>query len=410
MTKLEKMLKYVSEHNEFYKNRIKEYGIKDPLDITQWPILTRKELQENRYNMFSDGYRSKYFYQQLYRQASSGSSGTPVNVYWDYQNLYSSNLSLWRRRLKFYQVTPKDKCVMFNLHAFNSDPQNNGLHYTISPSNMLLINISLIHKNDNYREVLEVIDKFQPDWLYIQPYILNKLIMVYSSLSIRPPKSIRYIESVGEILLEELRIRAQDFFGVPIANMYGSEEMNGIAYECPFHKMHILEDNVFVECLNNGSISMYGEGESIISNVNNHAMPVIRYNQGDIIEIENETACSCGECSRTIKVVKGRKLESISVSEDIEINSFMLMEVIAEVNNQYKDMISGYTYVYHKLTDRLECFIELKNIKWLDSIKKSIIDVFFSKVNLFDYPLDVKVTQNANEFSGKHKIVKIIND
>ena len=48
MSKLEEMLKYVSEHNEFYKNRIKEYGIKDPLDITQWPILTRKELQENR--------------------------------------------------------------------------------------------------------------------------------------------------------------------------------------------------------------------------------------------------------------------------------------------------------------------------------------------------------------------------
>lgn len=35
MTKLESILKYVSEDNDFYKNRIKEYGIKDPLDITQ---------------------------------------------------------------------------------------------------------------------------------------------------------------------------------------------------------------------------------------------------------------------------------------------------------------------------------------------------------------------------------------
>ena len=45
MTKLEKMLKYVSEHNDFYKNRIKEYGIKDPLDITQWPLLTSDEIK-----------------------------------------------------------------------------------------------------------------------------------------------------------------------------------------------------------------------------------------------------------------------------------------------------------------------------------------------------------------------------
>ena len=72
MTKLETMLKYVSEHNDFYKNRIKEYEIKDPLDITQWPVLTRKELQENRYNMFSDGYKAKYFNQRLRRQSSSG--------------------------------------------------------------------------------------------------------------------------------------------------------------------------------------------------------------------------------------------------------------------------------------------------------------------------------------------------
>ena len=71
MTKLELMLKYVSEHNDFYKKRIKEYGIKDPLDITKWPVLTRKELQENRYNMFSDGYKSKYFNQKLRRQSSS---------------------------------------------------------------------------------------------------------------------------------------------------------------------------------------------------------------------------------------------------------------------------------------------------------------------------------------------------
>lgn len=31
MTKLEAMLKYVSEHNDFYKKRIKDYGITNPL-------------------------------------------------------------------------------------------------------------------------------------------------------------------------------------------------------------------------------------------------------------------------------------------------------------------------------------------------------------------------------------------
>ena len=37
--KLVKMLKYVSEHNDFYKKRIKEYGIPHSLDTAQWPLL-----------------------------------------------------------------------------------------------------------------------------------------------------------------------------------------------------------------------------------------------------------------------------------------------------------------------------------------------------------------------------------
>ena len=142
--KLVKMLRYVSEYNDFYKNRIKEYGITNPLDITQWPVLTRKELQENRYNMFSDGYKSKYFNQQLRRQSSSGSSGMPVNVYWDYKDWYASNMSLWRKRWQWYGIKPGDKYVMFTLNAFNVKVNGETVYYIKKPENVLSVNVSLI--------------------------------------------------------------------------------------------------------------------------------------------------------------------------------------------------------------------------------------------------------------------------
>ena len=123
MDKLEAMLKYVSEHNDFYKKRIAEYGITNPLDITQWPILTRSELQENRYQMFSDGYKTKYFNQELRRQFSSGSTGRPVNVYWDPVDYYSSNKTLWDRRFKYYNVLPINKRVLFTLRIYGKNYQ-----------------------------------------------------------------------------------------------------------------------------------------------------------------------------------------------------------------------------------------------------------------------------------------------
>ena len=178
MTKLEKMLKYVSEHNDFYKNRIKEYGIKDPLDITQWPVLTRKELQENRYNMFSDGYKSKYYNQQLRRQSSSGSTGMPVNVYWDYKDWYASNMCLWRKRQEWYGIKPGDRYCVFTLNSFGIIPD--GKLYSINdPSNVLSFNVTLIRDESGYEQMARMINEFMPDWIYIQPFVLNHLIQVH---------------------------------------------------------------------------------------------------------------------------------------------------------------------------------------------------------------------------------------
>ncbi len=162
--KLIKMLKYVSERNDFYKKRIKEYGISNPLDITQWPILTRKELQENRYNMFSDGYEEQYYRHKLIRKSTSGSSGLPVNVYWDELNYYASNMSLWRKRAAWYDIYPSDRCVSFTLNSFNStNITNYKREKTIG--NRLIINASLIQNDNDIIEIIKCIQKFCPKWV-----------------------------------------------------------------------------------------------------------------------------------------------------------------------------------------------------------------------------------------------------
>ena len=91
------------------------------------------------------------------------------------------------------------------------------------------------------------INEYYPDWLYIQPFVLNQLIRAYIRLGIEPANSIRYIESVGEILTSDLRSRAEELFHIKITNMYGSEEMNGIAIENPNAEMHVFTENVFLE-------------------------------------------------------------------------------------------------------------------------------------------------------------------
>ena len=407
MLKLEQMLKYVSEHNDFYKKRIKEYGITNPLDITQWPVLSRKELQENRYNMFSDGGKSDYLHQNLRRQTSSGSSGTPVTVYWNNLDYYASNLCLWRKRMQYYGISPLDKFVNFTLNSFNAR-DNKQILYRQYSSNELSINVSLIQEFKQYIDILNLLEAYQPKWLYVQPFVLEKLYVAYQKLGAKPPVSIMYIESVGEILTRAFQQKASDFFGVPVANMYGSEEMNGIAYECPYHQMHVISDNVYLEV----SSSYSNTGSAIITNLKNKTMPLIRYAQNDDILFNNlSRPCKCGSMDPVISIIKGRASESIKINEDLELNSLLLMEMIAEVNNQYADIIINYSFEYSKKGKKLTCYIALQSIRanWFDSVKSSIFQIYNTKTNNnIDITFDiVRYIPNCNA-NVKHRNFKIV--
>ena len=414
MSKLEEMLRYVSEHNDFYKNRIKEYGIKDPLDITQWPILTRKELQENRYNMFSDGYKAKYYNQQLRRQASSGSSGVPVSVYWDYKDWYASNMSLWRKRLQWHGISPSDRCVMFTLNNIDvSQKIGVGLGYKQS-DNILNINFSGIQNNDSFIELIDLLESFAPKWLYIQPYVLKRILKKYQKEGRTFPMTIRYIECVGEILEDNFKREAHRFCSVPIINMYGSEEMNGIGYECKYHNMHILTDNVYVEIKNQDNIYRSGSGEAIITNLNNKAMPLIRYSQGDNITIDSLVKgqiCSCSSSLPRISQIKGRCFETIALNEKDEINSLMLLEIMAEVMNEYPNVIIEYRYVFCKSDNELKCILQLEKSKqgWYLNIKKTIEDAFKRKIPVLDGIILRVLRSDLNEAnSNKKRILEVV--
>lgn len=406
--KLVKMLRYVSEYNDFYKNRIKEYGITNPLDITQWPVLTRKELQENRYNMFSDGYKSKYFNQQLRRQSSSGSSGMPVNVYWDYKDWYASNMSLWRKRWQWYGIKPGDKYVMFTLNAFNVKVNGETVYYIKKPENVLSVNVSLIQNEEQYKNLIDIMNDFNPVWLYIQPFVLNKLIQIYKKYDLKKPTALRYIESVGELLSSDLRRRAIEFFDVAFANMYGSEEMNGIAYECPEYHMQVLNDNIYIEVQNNNGISLSGDGEAIITNLNNFAMPLIRYNQCDCIVVDNSQPYSCVNNRNIICHINGRSSDCIALG-DKEINSYFLVEILSETNNHYNGIIDFYRYVYKKSQRKIECMINTKKTEWYSNIKKTLEDIFIKQVLPdTDISFEVKLDKEALLYGEKPQILSIV--
>jgi phenylacetate-CoA ligase len=122
--------------------------------------------------------------------------------------------------------------------------------------------------------------------------------------------ALRAICVAGELMSDKRREHIEKLWGVPVFNMYGSTETANIATMCEYGTMHIVEEDFFVEVLNeDGSRPVsYGErGFAAITTLSHQGSPLLRYFNEDIITVE---PCLC-DCDRA-----GAKLVHFGRSKD----------------------------------------------------------------------------------------------
>lgn len=409
MNKLDEILNYALQHNEYYQKCVKMFAYEKECTLNRFPCVDKSMLYNNEISLLSDNYKGMAF-DALLRRTTSGSSGMPISVYWDKADYVRSTMSLWRFRKKYYNISPNSKQLNFTLNQYQITHKITGLEYAIS-KNVISFSRSSFLKIEDYDAFYNAMFNFQPEWIYIQPFVLNDVVCYLKGKRLPLPNSVRYIESVGEVLPSNIRKKAEDYFKMQITNMYGSEEMNGIAIECPYGNMHILDDNVYVECLTNDEISNAGEGEIILTNLNNHAMPLIRYAQGDIVNIEAGGTCKCGCKSKHITVIKGRKHESFE-SNGTKINSFMLNEVINSLNNIMGDPIQKFKFMYSKKNNELRVYIVISSLytSWKEAIKNTLFELF-QKENIVGPMIIIMPTDKIDStLCSKFKVLEVTDE
>ena len=318
-------------------------------------------------------------------------------------------MCLWRKRAAWYDIHSSDRYVSFTLNAFNSTNMINYKRERIF-GNRLIINASLIQNDNDIVEIIKCIQQFCPKWLYIQPFLLKKIITVGQNNNLFLPTSIRYIETVGELLPSELRIHVTEFLNISLANMYGAEELNCIAYECPNNHFHVMDDNVYLEVAHDAIIHSEGTGRAIVTSLYSYAMPIIRYDLNDVITkrpLSNN--CFFSSSNTEISIIYGRKNTCIDLTDSVSLNSFFLMEIITEINNRFSDIIQEYYYVYVRDKQSLTCYIliDATRCSWFESIKSELICLFKEKTMGAIFNFDVYPLPKTHDYSHKNTILVI---
>ena len=313
------------------------------VDLYQLPLLEKDELVQDPMDIVPPRYLPLLYRGELIRNDTSGSTGKYMEIYWRRQDYMRSMYSLWFYRKRFYGINTWDKMCRFSTIS-QIGPIEELSRYTRTGLEFSKSNLSEERLLDIYREMQE----YQPVWLLLQPCIAELLCYIKRKHDLPAIASIKYIEMTGEELTEELREQIKECFLCPVANQYGANEVNSIAYECPEGNMHCMEDNVFVEILDdNGNPLPEGStGNIYVTTLHNYVMPFIRYGIGDIGFLEKNT-CSCGHKGRILHLKSGRKDDWILTQDGQKITPYVFVRAVVAVNAVYDRCIFQFRIVQH---------------------------------------------------------------
>ncbi|RJO60422.1 phenylacetate--CoA ligase family protein [candidate division WS5 bacterium] len=306
--KLRSLIKHAYLTVPYYHEVMKKKGlspedIKSANDLINFPVLTKQIIRENRRRLISANLqKGKYI-----ETATGGSTGEPLNFIRDWNTLIWTEASNLRGRL-WAGVRIGDREIDFRFIG--------------TPSLLGTFRTKIINKNSldalaKENELIRYMDKirsFKPRSIVAYASNLYRIAVVCNKHQIN---GIEFpsIFSTGELLYDYQRAFIENQFNGKVFDYYGCNEVGSIAHECEHHHKHISEERFIIEVSDSrGNPANNSFGVMTITDLDNYAMPFIRYQNGDLAETSNDP-CQCGRALKIIKSIQGRIQEFLRTSD-----------------------------------------------------------------------------------------------
>jgi phenylacetate-CoA ligase len=145
--------------------------------------------------------------------------------------------------------------------------------------------------------------------------------------------SLRGVRSSGEVLTAETRAACRDAWGVEPADMYSAVETGYVSFECAEHRSHHVQaESALVEVLHDdGRACEVGEtGRVVVTPLNNFAMPLLRYELGDLAEVG--PPCACGRTLPVLTRILGRARDMLTLPSGAKRFAHYGQKVLADIS------------------------------------------------------------------------------
>lgn len=303
--------RHVAIHSPLFRERLEQAGLTveglATLEgLSRLPPLTRQQVQSTGRPIHIDALPEGHA--PVHQVNTSGSTGEPVIV----RRTAINRLHWLALTLRYHLWSEPDFsgricAIRANMKSFGEDKDWGApasLFFDTGPG--LRIDIEL----DVSRQIA-MLREFRPNSLIVYPSNLAAILDELDAKGLDLP-GLERLRTIGETLAPDLRMRAAERLGVRLFDCYSSEEFGYIALQCPDGELyHVMSETLIVEVVD-GEGRPCGEGDTgrvLVTDLHNHATPMVRYAIGDYAEVGPQ--CPCGRGLPTLKAIVGRERNMI---------------------------------------------------------------------------------------------------
>ena len=372
--KLSFTLKNAYENIPFFYNLAEDHKINNIFlnfkieNLKEIPFMDKDTLRINRKFLLRPDFTNKI--QNCY---TNGSTGGRVAVAYDQESIdWSSAVMLFCRNLYGHKLINKEVHLATDTRSRGNKVERLGQFSKELVNNRSNIFIKDFKKESTF-DYLKELRGHRTNLLHGMPSQINGLV----SESMDKFK-IPFIETSGEFLRREQRVKIEEFFSARVIDRYGLAESGIVAYQMPKQEnLSVIDFHTFVEVDDNGEI--------VITNLNNHIMPLIRYRTGDFCEKKG----SLGGFEQ-IKMKSGREHTLINF-EGNKLNTATIEDLIFQI-----DGVKDLQFQITKNKKIAKILVENENPNKLDETKQIVNQ--YTKTNIGENIIDAK--KSDFKFSG----------
>ena len=292
-------------------------------DLRRFPILTKHDLRTHARDLRSIAFADR----DVFLKTTSGSTGVPLTVAVDREamawkraaTLRSDQWSGWRRGTRVARL--------WGLTAADRGPWKVRLRRALLERENYLNTLDMTE--DRMRAFAADLSRRPPGLIFGHAhslYLFAVYVRRHFDGSIRPDGVI----STAMILHDWQRAVIEQAFGTAVTNRYGCEEFSLLASECEEHTgLHLNADSVHAEIVPDATLSTApGGGRLVLTDLLNQAMPLIRYQVGDVARTK-AGRCACGRGLPMLESVTGREADYVLAPDGRLISGISLTDHFA---------------------------------------------------------------------------------